>query len=113
MATNSTLWEDPITNSTKFPPRLNETPPQVMLSKDIIERMIHDMSKDTDFDFTTQVALIVTFSVLILFGAAGNGLVWWEMSQNIQWSFPYILETFVCGLGKLQNWRPGGIFKGT
>ncbi len=55
------------------------------MSTEDIERIFHEMYKGmsmSNFDQATQIALIVAFTVLILFGAVGNGLVCYVVAKN-------------------------------
>ena len=56
------------------------------MTKEEIERLLRDNQEEflgpANFDYVTQIALIVVFSTLILFGATGNGLVCYVVARN-------------------------------
>ena len=64
---------DPVTNDSYY------------MSREQIEKLIKEYrlyTVSSNFDTTTQVALIVAFAILIVFGATGNGLVCYVVAKN-------------------------------
>ena len=84
------------------------------LSSADIEKIIQGDVLLKSFDTTTQIALIISFVLLILFGATGNGLVCYVVAKNPQMRTPrniFIINLAISDLTLCLFTQPSNLMK--